>query len=107
MEQGATAVFIYMLTSYFFDVDSELFFFFTRWALLDFEFAEHARDGEKGVNDIMGTDRFMAPEAHRGQRSTKSDIFSLAACVDDLGSDLQSKRFLLILRRIGKREKNN
>ena len=28
MEQGATAVFIYMLTSYFFDVDSELFFFF-------------------------------------------------------------------------------
>jgi serine/threonine protein kinase len=43
------------------------------------------------VNCIMGTEGFAAPEAYRGKRSTKSDIFSLGACVIDMSDNLQGK----------------
>src|SRR4051812_8761577 len=73
---------------------SYLTFFLIRWVLLDFDLAEHARDEEKDTSVIIGTDGFMAPEAYHGVRSSKSDIFSLGACVIDMCSDLQGIFFL-------------
>src|SRR3954470_6876718 len=61
-----------------------------QWALFDFDLAERARDGEKYFDGIMGTDDFMAPEAHDGERSSKTDIFSLGACIMDMCGNTSS-----------------
>src|SRR4051812_19995378 len=55
-----------------------------RWVLIDFDFAEYARDGERGIDVAMGTEGYMAPEGYDRIRSTKSDIYSLGACVIDM-----------------------
>ena len=57
-----------------------------RWTLLDFDSAEHARDGEEHLCNV-GTYGYMAPEVEcEDIRSTKSDIFSLGTSVMDMCS---------------------
>jgi serine/threonine protein kinase len=59
-----------------------------RWALLDFDSAEQAENGERYLDGVVGTYDYIAPEAaYECIRSTKSDIFSLGACVLDMCRD--------------------
>ena len=71
-------------------------FLFFSWVLFDFDCAEQAKDGEGFIKGIVGTSGFMEPEAkNEGIRSTKSDIFSLGACVKDM-CHYQSMFFFIV-----------
>ena len=78
------------LIGYFHDSNSYSLFCIS-WVLFDFDCAEQAKDGEGQIKSVLGTVGFMAPEAEDyTNRSTKSDIYSLGACVIKMCRDYQS-----------------